>query len=432
MKDVSLKIERDKAVILDVVRRFGPVSRVGIHELTKLRPGTISALVRDLLSGRKLLEVGPSDNPTGRKQVLLRLNENSGCIVAVEFGDDAITAAVFDLEANIRGLLTEPANLAEGVDGLVQQLIRCAEAVMAQAGVDARTLMGIGLADPGLIDSRNGISVASSTIEFWKAVPLRQIFEERFRVPVLLESNTRARAVAERMRGAGRMTEDMLYLEYDTGIGISIFAGGRLLRGASECAGELGHTHLRDGGPPCKCGNFGCLEAVIGASALAERARNAVLEGGRSMVLDLAKGDPHKITGWHVLEAAGRGDKMCSVILTEVETYLGQALATAVSLFNPAVVVIDRRLSRMEGFLDQIARRVRNLALPQVVQSVEFRYSELGAEAGALGTALLIMERYFEIPMIRLPKFMTDQDRPVARRRVKERVALAAPERQQG
>ena len=88
MKDVSLKIERDKAVILDVVRRFGPVSRVGIHDLTKLRPGTISKLVRELLRDHKLLEVGPSDNPTGRKQVLLRLNQNSGSIVAVEFGDD--------------------------------------------------------------------------------------------------------------------------------------------------------------------------------------------------------------------------------------------------------------------------------------------------------------------------------------------------------
>lgn len=133
MKDVSLKIERDKAVILDVVRRFGPVSRIDIHDLTKLRPGTISALVRELLRERRLLEAGPSDNPTGRKQVLLRLNENSGYIGAVEFGDDAVTAAVYDLEANIKVQLSEPANLTEGADGLVRQLIRCAEAVMVQA-----------------------------------------------------------------------------------------------------------------------------------------------------------------------------------------------------------------------------------------------------------------------------------------------------------
>jgi N-acetylglucosamine repressor len=430
VKNVSLKLERDRAVILDVVRRFGPVSRVGIHDLTKLRPGTISALVRDLLRERKLLEVGPSDNPTGRKQVLLRLNENSGCIVAVEFDHDAITAAVFDLDANIKGQRSEAANLAEGVDGLVRQLMRCAGAVMADAGVDARKLVGIGLADPGLIDSRNGISVASSTIEFWKAVPLRQIFESRFRVPVLLESNTRARGVAERLRGAGRRADDMLFLEYGTGIGTSVFVAGQLLRGASECAGELGHTRVVEGGPPCKCGNFGCLEAVIGVSALAERARSAVREGGRSLVLDLAGGDPGRISGWDVLEAAGRGDKMCSVIMTEVEGYLGQALATAVSLFNPGVVVLDRRLSRVEGFLDQVARIVRNLTLPRVSQNLEFRYSELGAEAGVLGTALLIVERYFEIPMLRLPEFMREPVKPPARRRGKERGALAASGRQ--
>lgn len=403
VKHVSNKGKRDKAVIIDLVRRLGPISRVDLHELTRLRPGTISALTRELLREKQLLEVGPSDNPTGRKQVLLRLNEDSSHIAALAFGADRVTAAAVDLGANVKQSLSEPAYVEGGVEGLVKQLIRCTEAV------GARNLAGIGIGDPGVVDSRAGVSIASSTIEFWKSVPLGKIFESHFRVPVLLESNTRACAVAERMRGAGRMAEDLLFLEYGTGIGLAIFSEGRLLRGSGQSAGELGHTHVLDGGPPCKCGNFGCLEAVIGEPALAARARSAILERGKSLVLNLSGGDPEKITGWNVIEAAAQGDKMCTMILAEVEKYLGLALSHAVNLFNPSLVLIDRRLSRApNGFLDQIARIVRHFALPHATDRLEFRFSELGVEAGVLGVALLVLERHFEIPALKLPKFMTE------------------------
>lgn len=417
MKDVATKRERDKSVLLDIVRRFGPLSRVDIHDMTRLRPGTISTLVRELLRERTLIESGLSDNPMGRKQVLLHLNEDHGAIAAVTFDAESVVAAVFNLGAQMKHMISAPTDLEHGVDGVVNQLLRSMESAIAKAGVERRALVGIGMADPGLIDSRQGISLTSSAIEFWRAVPLKQIFENHFRIPLLLESNTRARTVAERMQGAGEMAEDMIYIDYGAGIGMGVVSEGKLWRGRGECAGEFGHTHVMDGGPPCKCGSFGCLEAIVGAPAIAARARSAVMEGGSSTVLELAGGDADRITGWNVIEAARGGDKMCAVILEDVERYLGLGLANVVNLLNPSLVILDRRLGAGdEGFLNRTARIVRRQALERSTCDLQFRYSQLGGEAGVLGVALLVLERHFEIPTLKLPVFMTEPSRARSRK----------------
>lgn len=424
MKDVSTKRERDRAVIMDVIRRLGPLSRVDIHRMTRWRPGTISLLVRELLRERKLIEAGPSDNPLGRKQVLLHLNEDYGHVAAIEFDAENIVAAVLNLGARVRYCGTEPTVLTQGIEGLVAQLLRAAEKAMAEAKVASRSLIGIGVADPGLVDTRQGVSLMSSTIEFWRSVPLKAIFEKHFGIPFLLESNTRARTVAERMRGAGEMAEEIVYIDYGAGIGMGVITEGRLLRGRAECACEFGHTHVMDGGPPCKCGSFGCLEAIAGTPAIAARARSAVMEGGASSVLDLAGGDAAKITGWDVIEAARSGDKMCAAILEDVERYLGLGLANVVNLFNPSLVILDRRLGTASAdFLDQITRIVRRQALQQSTADLQFRSSKLGTEAGVLGVALMAIEQHFEIPSLKLPVFMTEPSRVTPRRK---RAALPA------
>jgi len=409
MKSVATKKERDQAVILDLIRRLGPLSRVDLYQLTHLRPGTISHLVRELVHENKVVEAGPSSNPRGRKQILLRMNPGWGAIVALEYGSDTVRAAALNLGAEVQHRLTEPTYTAGGAEGLVRQLVECARRVMREAGVGRATLVATGAADPGLIDSRSGQTVLCSTMDFWRAVPLRGVFEKEFRAPFLLESDTRARAAAERVLGAGRMAPDMVYVDYRAGIGLGVISRGQLLRGSSECAGEFGHTHVSEDGPACRCGSFGCLEAVVGAPAIAARARAAVLDGGASRVLDLAGGDASRITGAHVLKAAGLGDKMCAAILGELEERLGLSLANAVNLLNPSLIVVDRSLALAgEEFLEQIARRVRRQALQRATEGLAFRFAELGDDAGLLGIALLVIEDLFEIPSLQLPKFLRE------------------------
>jgi predicted NBD/HSP70 family sugar kinase len=411
MKHVALKSQRDKVMIEATVRRFGPISRVAIHDLTRLEHSLISRHVRQLLDEGKLLEVGHGANPMGRKQVLLRLNEEHAYVVGIGFDDEEVLTAVMNLEPRVKLTIRQATRLDEGVDGLIAQLISCASEAIQQAGVNPRSVIGVGLAGSGLVETRSGNFVMSSTIDFLQDVPFERIMEEHLGYPAIIENLTRAKTVAERMLGAGRMAEDVIYVEYGrTGIGAGIIQAGQLLHGSGSAAGELGHTHVMPDGPACKCGSFGCLEAIAGAAALESKVRRAIAEGSSSAALAMAGGDITRITGWTVLEAARMDDKTCTAIVEQAANYLGLGLANLVNLFNPSILVLDHRLSFAGGsLLDHLIKVVKRQALRHSTRDLEICFARLGHEASVLGAASIVLERHFEIPILKPPRFMTEK-----------------------
>jgi predicted NBD/HSP70 family sugar kinase len=409
MKHVGKKKEHDKLTIEAVIRRFGPVSRVQIHELTEFRKTTISDLVRELLEEGRVIEAGLSNNPMGRKQVLLTLNSEYGSAVALEFDENTVVAGVLDIQLRIREIIKEPTNLAGGVEGLLKQLQTCVRRLIRGTNIRKESVLGIGIADPGLVDSRRGVTATSSTIEFWREVPLKETFEREFKSPTVVESKTRAKTVAERMLGAGDKCENMIYVDYGVGIGAGIIIDGRLLYGQDCAVGEFGHTHAVEGGPACKCGSIGCLEAVVAANALVARIRKALREGANSQVLSLAGLDEKNLTAWMVLQAASAGDKICGNIVAELGNYLGRGLANLVNLFNPAIVVLDKRLETAgDGLLDQITQVIKRQALSNSVERLSIRFAKVASEPGLLGMGLLVFDKHFEIPAFRPPRFMIE------------------------
>jgi predicted NBD/HSP70 family sugar kinase len=403
--------EKDRAVIMAAVRRFGPISRVGIHDLTRLRPATISLMVRDLLKQGKLQVAGRAENPTGRKQILLRVNVESGLVIGVDFDEEFIDVALMNLSPAIKASVREPIHLSGGVEGLIHQLFSCVHRVIQRPGVEKRKIRGIGVGVTGLVNSQEGSVIMSSTIEFWKQVPLKQLFEREFGFPTVVENNCRTKAVAESILGAGEKAEDMIYLEYGRGIGAGIIVRGKVLLGHRFSAGEFGHTHIQEDGPACKCGSFGCLEAIASIGALEARVRTAVAEGGPSQRLKLAAGDPAKINGWMVLKAGAEGDKLCCGLVDELGRYLGLGLANLVNLFNPSVIVLDYRLeSAGQQLLEQIWRTIKIQALSYSSEDLAIRFGKLGLEVGVLGAGLLVTEKIFEVPLLKPPRFMISAD----------------------
>jgi glucokinase len=348
----------------------------------------------------------------GRKQVLLQFNEQYKHVLGIEFDDESVLVTLTDLHPKIKSSLREPAHLTGGADGLVRQLIDCTKKLLRRSKIDVRELVGLGIADPGLVDTRNGITLTSTTIDFWRDIPLKEIFEKTFGIPVLVESKTRARAIAERVLGVGEMVSDMVYIDYGAGIGAGLILEGRLVRGHGWSAGEFGHTHIVQDGPACNCGSFGCLEALVGAAAVESRVRKAIAEGGRSSVATQESGT-EQITVWDILTAAASGDKICLAIVEQVQSYLGLGLANLANLFNPSMIVLDQRLGLAgPNLLEQITRVIKRQALGQATQDLSVQFAKLGSDAGVLGLALMILDAHFEIPALKLPKFMIETSAP--------------------
>lgn len=409
-RQVNGKAERDRHVIEAIVRKFGPISRAKIHELSQIRLSATSTLVRELLSEGRLEECGVETSSVGRKGVLLKVNDGYGCVAGVEFDDEFVSVGISDLQPRIRRLISEPVKLSGGQDQLLDQLVSVTRRALREAKVRKGELVGIGVADPGLVDSQRGITLTSSTIPFWRQVPLRQIFEREFGVPVSVETRTRAKAVAEHENEANGTASSMIYVDYGSGIGAGLYVDGRLLYGQGSAAGEFGHTCIDPEGPVCLCGSFGCLEAMAGLRAVEARVRRLLQEGARSEVLDAAHGNPAAVTGWLVLEAASRGDKVSRNVVAEVARYLGLGIANLVNLFNPGLVVLDSRL-RLAGaeLLDGIVSVVKRQALREATDQVIIRYAAVTEAAGALGVARMVLEKHFQVPAFRMPACLLEE-----------------------
>jgi predicted NBD/HSP70 family sugar kinase len=410
IKQTSTKRTHDKRVIEAAVYRFGPISRVAIQEVTDLHPTTISLRVNELLEEGSLLEAGRADNSTGRKQILLRLNEEHAFIVGLAFDDESVLAGTMDLHPKLRSKVQQPTWLDGGLDGLEKQLLACTQQAIREAGVDIKSVLGIGIAGSGLINSREGELVFSSTIGLASQIPLQQIFEREFGVPTFVEHLGRAKVVAERALGAGAGADDMIYVVYGkTGIGAGLIIDGRLVYGSGCAAGEFGHTHMLEDGPACKCGSFGCLEAIVGGAALEARIRKAIADGSTSEALLMADGDVTKISGTTVLEAAGRGDKTCMAIVERLGDYLGLGLANIVSLLNPSVVVLDPHLAVAgQDLLDEITKVIKRQSLRYSTKHLIVCFGKLGIESSLLGLGSLALEKHFEVPMLKPPRFMVE------------------------
>jgi N-acetylglucosamine repressor len=382
--------------VLNCVREHAPVSRTQIRERTRIRLASITELVRELSDEGLVREDGSAGTGRGRKQILLRLNPGYGVAIGVEFDVDHVIAVATDLDMNVMARAAVDVSLTRGKDAVIATLVEQIERIIGEAGVSRDKIIGIGVADPGLVDAARKVSVLSSTIEGWRDVPLGSILEERFGVPVYMEENTRAKTLAEKRFGAGQSVGNLMFIDFGPGIGCGVMTPDGLFRGAGGTAGELGHTYVVENGPVCRCGSYGCLETVASLPAIARRAADAMRQGAESRIGELAGGDIEAISATHVFEAARQGDKLALGIVDDTAAYLGIAVANAVNLFNPEMVVFDARLDAVQDLmLAPIQNRVKRQALEAATRDLRFEIAQLGAESGALGVAAIVTDTVF-------------------------------------
>jgi glucokinase len=202
-------------------------------------------------------------------------------------------------------------------------------------------LQGVGISCGGPLDRERGLILSPPNLPLWTEVPVRSAFESAFPgLPVTVENDANATALAEHRWGAGQGCAHMVFMTVGTGIGGGLILDGKLYRGARDLAGELGHQTILIDGPLCGCGKKGCLEALASGPAIARLARESLLYGRGKTLLSLARGKPGDITARHVVEAAKAGDAFSVKILEEVGTYLGIGIANAIQLMNPERVVL--------------------------------------------------------------------------------------------
>ncbi|MFH1905486.1 MAG: ROK family protein [bacterium] len=381
---------------MNLIKSKGPVSKADIVRITKVRPATVISIINSLMEENFVHEEGLGESSGGRKPVLLKLNPKAKYVLGIYIRYDEILGALVDLEGNIEEKLEVKNAFSKDKNFFIKELTKLIDRLLKEISINKKNVLGIGIAIPGLVDNAAGEWSFSICKAWCRDIPLGQILEDEFNIQVKIENDTRCLALAEKWFGRARNIKDFLFVDTGEGVSLGIILNNQLYSGTGYSAGELGHTTIDIKGPLCKCGNYGCLEAMASDDAMISKITELINKGVSTSLKDVRDID---ITPEAIIEHAKRGDKLCSQILEEISTNLGIGIANIVNIFNPKVIIIGGRLAEAGDIaLGTVKRTVRNRSLQKPAQDVEVYLSNFKNIKGAQGAATLILQGLFNTP----------------------------------
>jgi len=367
------------------------MSRVGLTQQTQLSTATVASVVAELLNEGSVIEVGSEESLGGRPRTILAINPRYCYLVGVDVGEQHLGLELFDLTLAKVGAAEYPilTHLAHP-ERLATQIAQGIETLLSAAGVSQQeNVLGIGIGVPGVVEMTTEPVVHAPSID-WKAVPFLRLLEEQVPYRIFLDNGVKAMTQAELLIGAGRGYQHFVVVLMGTGVGAGIVVNGVLYRGASNSAGEWGHSRLSLDGPLCRCGNRGCLEAYIGSSRILDRLRTRV---PTHPALEYANEEE---TMSSLAASARAGDPGAVQVLEETTHYLGVGIANLINFFNPQRLILGGWVGSQLGhlILPVLRDTIETMALPSSAQAVSLEVSQFGQDAVALGTATLVLEQF--------------------------------------
>jgi glucokinase len=307
-------------------------------------------------------------------------------VIALDLGGTKVLSGVVDADGVVERRAVSPTATASQ-----EALLRQVEAAVVDQMGDDIGAVGVGI--PSSIDQRKGEAVESVNVPL-HGLAIRDRLHERFGIPAAIENDANAAALAEHRYGAGRGSKHMIMLTLGTGVGGGLILGGRLYRGSTGAAGELGHITIDLNGPPCqgRCRGRGHLEALASGTAAGTFARE---QAARSPDGDLGRAAAagQKVDAQLAVELAVQGPGDARDVLEHVGLHLGVGIASLVNVFNPELVVIGGGFARAGDLLLEPARRViAETALLPAGEQVKIVPALLGVEAGLIGAGLVGFE----------------------------------------
>src|SRR5258708_36151609 len=367
--------------ILALFRQGQARPRADLVRLTGLARSTITQRLDALFAADLLVPDGESASTGGRPPTQFKFNASGGVLLLADIGASHLRCAVTDLAGKVLVEEASGLDVAAGPHVVLDQVSTSFEALLRASGRLPRDVRGIGITVPGPVEFATGRVVSPPIMTGWDGFNIPGYFAERYPCPTLVDNDVNAMAFGEQ-RACWPQHRDMLLIKLGTGVGCGIIANGELYRGARGAAGDLGHIpYSGEGGPVCRCGNIGCVEAYAGGWALIRdlRALGHDVQSSSNVVRLIRAGQPDAV---RLARQAGR--------------VLGQAISDAVSFFNPSLVVIGGQLAHAEEpLLAGIGTVVYRRSLPLATRDLQITTSRLDDRAGVTGLALMLGDHIF-------------------------------------
>jgi glucokinase len=311
-------------------------------------------------------------------------------IVGIDLGGTNIAAGVMPTDGTREiAMRMIPTRAEEGAEAVVSRIAALIEDVIAQTrletGAERSDFLGVGIGSPGPLDRARGLVIVTPNLG-WRDFPLRDEVSVRVNLPATLDNDANCATLGEWWCGAAKGGRNVVGMTIGTGIGGGLILDGKLYHGASDAAGEIGHTTIDSTGRRCKCGNYGCLEAYTSGPAIADRARESLEGDSDSILPSMVDGDWSKITAQTVFEASKRGDRIALEVVRDTAHFLGVGVSNLINIFNPDTFVIAGGVTQAgELLFDPLRAEVRRRAFKPSVEACRIVPGSLPLSAGVVG-----------------------------------------------
>jgi len=375
------------------------LSRGHISRILALKAPTVSALITSLIKSGRIREGRLADSSGGRRAKLLEIVPSWGWVIGLEFSSRGIVSASADMNGEIYNVKKSRFETGVTREKILSSLL---SAVRYQTSYihrrDRNPIFRIGFAISGLVDECGGISINFPHLEDWKNVPLKDILEEKFSIPTVVENRITAITYAENLFGEHKDIKDVLIFHLGPGLGMGIILNGQVRRGSKWSVGEFGHIAASEDGPLCYCGKRGCLESVASDYALVAQVKEAIKGGVNTRILEFA-GSKGEITAEAICLAAKDGDRLALGMIEKVGNYLTTAVANLLNIIGPEVILFGGIMVESCDVLQEyIKRKLPVHTLEYIEKHVKVDRATFGAEQGIRGAVTVALNSFYSNP----------------------------------
>jgi glucokinase-like ROK family protein len=390
---------RAEAEIIRALCKQGKISRTEISSITGWSKAKTSQETRSLLDKCYLVEEGEGMSLGGRRPGLLRINNQLGYLVGLDIGATSIDMVLADVSGKVLQRRSSPADVRLPPNKFLN---RCSELMLEMVSAQdcyPDQVLGIGVGVPGPVDFSSGVLVAPPLMPDWEKFPIRSFFQYTFqKAYVVVDNDVNIMALGEQREGDGVGVDHFIFIKIGTGIGSGIVSNGKIHRGSSGCAGDIGHICVDKQGPICRCGNTGCLESMAAGPAISEKALQAARNGSSPLLYEMMEANGGILRPEDVNAACREGDQAALEIIRSSGQMIGDVLAGLVNFFNPSHIFIGGGITNFGNhLLVSIRRAILRRSLPLATTHLAINFSRMGPDAGVTGAVALAREYLFVV-----------------------------------
>ncbi|WP_112238396.1 ROK family transcriptional regulator [Kribbella monticola] len=369
----------NEQVLLDHIRRSGPVSRSELATLTGLSKPTVSAALSSIERAGLVHATGQRTGSPGPAAILYEVRPEAGFVLGLDVGREYLRGGIADLAGTVRSRLSVRTKAGDAM-ARVQELADLATKLLGEAGIQASQLVQTVIGSPGVYDPKLDTLTLTGRLSGWDSPAVLTALRARFGATLMIENDVDAAALAERVHGHGRGVDSFAFVSVGTGIGMGLVLDGKLRHGSHGVAGEISYLPFTEGsGSDARdARKRGSFDASASAAAVVRAARRAGLRGAS--------------TAEKVFAAAARGDAVAAAVVAEEALLVAKAVCSVIAVVDPDLIVLGGGIGQAPGFLEAVVGQLRRLApvLPDVKASV------LGTETVVAGCIAAGLDQAWE------------------------------------